>query len=126
MDSGLETEAILESLDMKNGDVSNQERQVKVRKINAELAKLQAPVLKHLQCMPVWQDHVSILTIFVASSLVSVMVACTALRTHLFIWTVFSPKYLYAMAWSIGWHWIVTLGVGGLLHVLERPTISEY
>lgn len=66
-----------------------------------------------------WMEHVSLLTLFVASSLLAVMVACTALRTHLFIWTVFSPKYLYAMAWSIGWHWGVSLGLGGLLYAVR-------
>lgn len=66
-----------------------------------------------------WMEHVAMLTLFVASSLAAVMVACTALRTHLFIWTVFSPKYLYAMAWSVGWHWGVTIGLGGLLYALS-------
>jgi len=47
--------------------------------------------------------------------LVAVMVACTALRTHLFIWTVFSPKYLYAMAWTVGWHLGINVGLGNLL-----------
>lgn len=66
----------------------------------------------------VWIEHITVLTIFVASSLLAVMVACTALRTHLFIWTVFSPKYLYAMAWSVGWHWGVSIGIGGLLYLM--------
>ncbi|OQD86343.1 hypothetical protein PENANT_c008G03475 [Penicillium antarcticum] len=49
-------------------------------------------------------DHRALLTFHVAMSLVSVMAACTALRTHLFIWTVFSPKYLYSMAWATANH----------------------
>lgn len=65
-----------------------------------------------------WQDYVRTMTVFVASSLLAVMAACTALRTHLFIWTVFSPKYLYAMAWCIGWHLGVNVGLGSLLHWL--------
>lgn len=72
----------------------------------------------------VWQTHVTTLTLFVATSLCAVMIACTALRTHLFIWTVFSPKYLYAMAWSIGWHWVVSLGLGGFLYALG-PTLRD-
>ncbi|RYP39229.1 hypothetical protein DL766_000487 [Monosporascus sp. MC13-8B] len=52
----------------------------------------------------VWRQHVGLLTVFTAASLVAVMIACTVLRTHLFIWTVFSPKYLYSMAWSLGMH----------------------
>ncbi|KAJ5545350.1 Alkaline phosphatase-like alpha/beta/alpha [Penicillium sp. DV-2018c] len=50
------------------------------------------------------EDVLSLLTFHVAMSLVSVMAACTALRTHLFIWTVFSPKYLYSMAWATAMH----------------------
>ncbi|CAD0109911.1 unnamed protein product [Aureobasidium uvarum] len=63
----------------------------------------------------IWHEHISIMTIFISASLLAVMVACTMLRTHLFIWTVFSPKYLYAMAWAVGWHLIVNIGIGGLL-----------
>jgi ethanolaminephosphotransferase len=63
----------------------------------------------------IWHEHISIMTIFISASLVAVMVACTVLRTHLFIWTVFSPKYLYAMAWAVGWHLVVNIGLGGLL-----------
>jgi ethanolaminephosphotransferase len=62
-----------------------------------------------------WHEHISIMTIFISASLVAVMVACTMLRTHLFIWTVFSPKYLYAMAWAVGWHLVVNIGLGGIL-----------
>jgi ethanolaminephosphotransferase len=63
----------------------------------------------------IWMSYLSCSTAFVAVSLVAVMAACTALRTHLFIWTVFSPKYLYSMAWSIGWHIIVNIGLGSVL-----------
>ncbi|KAF2630219.1 alkaline phosphatase-like protein [Macroventuria anomochaeta] len=62
-----------------------------------------------------WRTHVSLLTLFTGVMLTSVMAACTALRTHLFIWTVFSPKYLFAMAWGLAWHLGVTLGLGGLV-----------
>ncbi|KAI5919975.1 GPI ethanolamine phosphate transferase [Camillea tinctor] len=62
--------------------------------------------------------HMALLTAFVALSLGFVMAACTALRTHLFIWTVFSPKYLYSMAWSLGQHLVVNVGLGGLLYWL--------
>lgn len=54
-------------------------------------------------------------TAFEAASVVAVMAACTVLRTHLFIWTVFSPKYLYCMAWALGHHLVVTL-LGGALY----------
>ncbi|TRX91324.1 hypothetical protein FHL15_007746 [Xylaria flabelliformis] len=65
-------------------------------------------------------QHASLLTLYVAVSLGSVMAACTALRTHLFIWTVFSPKYLYSMAWSLGQHLVINMGLGGLLYWLGR------
>ncbi|KJX99502.1 GPI ethanolamine phosphate transferase like protein [Zymoseptoria brevis] len=61
-----------------------------------------------------WQLYLSLQTTFIACSLLGVMASCTALRTHLFIWTVFSPKFLYAMAWSGGWHLGVNVMVGGL------------
>ncbi|KAI0097074.1 alkaline phosphatase-like protein [Daldinia grandis] len=64
----------------------------------------------------VYQQHAAILTLFVAVALVFVMVACTTLRTHLFIWTVFSPKYLYSMAWSLGQHLVINVAFGGLLY----------
>ncbi|EME82316.1 uncharacterized protein MYCFIDRAFT_139082 [Pseudocercospora fijiensis CIRAD86] len=67
----------------------------------------------------VWLSYVAHITAFEAAALLAVMAACTALRTHLFIWTVFSPKFLYAMAWSVGWHGIVNIGVGSGLRGLS-------
>jgi ethanolaminephosphotransferase len=64
------------------------------------------------------KHHLALLTVFVTSSLFFVMAACTQLRTHLFIWTVFSPKYLYSMAWSIGQHLCINVGLGSLLYWL--------
>lgn len=64
------------------------------------------------------QQHLALLTVFVTCSLVFVMAACTLLRTHLFIWTVFSPKYLYSMAWSFGQHLGINVGFGSLLYWL--------
>ncbi|KAJ6186346.1 Alkaline phosphatase-like alpha/beta/alpha [Penicillium mononematosum] len=58
---------------------------------------------------PAGQNPSALLTFHVSMSLVSVMAACTALRTHLFIWTVFSPKYLYSMAWATANHVAVNL-----------------
>jgi ethanolaminephosphotransferase len=67
-----------------------------------------------------WLIYIASMTCFIACGLIAVMAACTALRTHLFIWTVFSPKYLYSMAWSIGWHLVINVTFGGLLHSLRR------
>lgn len=63
----------------------------------------------------VLQQHIALLSVFVLCSLFFVMAACTVLRTHLFIWTVFSPKYLYTMAWSLGQHLCVNVVFGSLL-----------
>jgi ethanolaminephosphotransferase len=60
-------------------------------------------------------EHLGLLTVFVTAALFGVMAACTVLRTHLFIWTVFSPKYLYSMAWSLGQHLVVNVGFGSML-----------
>jgi ethanolaminephosphotransferase len=55
--------------------------------------------------------YLALWTFFVSTSLLAVMLSCTILRTHLFIWTVFSPKYLYAMAWTLGFHLLITVGL---------------
>ena len=51
--------------------------------------------------------HFALLTLFTAASTLSVMLACTLLREHLFVWTVFSPKYLYIGAWVFVHHFVV-------------------
>ncbi|KAL8701384.1 MAG: hypothetical protein Q9224_000528 [Gallowayella concinna] len=53
-------------------------------------------------------------TCFVANANMFVMLACTLLRSHLFIWTVFSPKYLYTLAWSLGQHVCINVVAVGL------------
>ncbi|KAH7386805.1 alkaline-phosphatase-like protein [Phaeosphaeria sp. MPI-PUGE-AT-0046c] len=63
----------------------------------------------------VWVEHLAVLTFWTGGMLVSVMVACAALRQHLFIWTVFSPKFLFAMAWGVAWHLGISAGLGGLV-----------
>jgi ethanolaminephosphotransferase len=61
-----------------------------------------------------WTEHIALLTFATGVMLVAVMAACVALRQHLFIWTVFSPKFLFAMAWGLAWHLGVTVGLGGV------------
>ncbi|KAF2474329.1 GPI ethanolamine phosphate transferas-like protein 2 [Lindgomyces ingoldianus] len=63
----------------------------------------------------VFRQHVAGLSLFTVGAVVAVMAACTALRSHLFIWTVFSPKFLYAMAWGVAFHLGVSVGVGGVV-----------
>lgn len=59
--------------------------------------------------------HLSLLTVLNAISNLAVMLACTFLRTHLFVWTVFSPKYLYSIAWSVGQHFCINIVCSSLL-----------
>lgn len=65
-----------------------------------------------------WSYYIAAMTVLVSVACVAVMAACTALRTHLFVWTVFSPKYLYTIAWSIGWHILINVVLGGVLQAL--------
>jgi ethanolaminephosphotransferase len=63
-----------------------------------------------------WEAIMTTMGVFASVHTLSVMVACMVLREHLFIWTVFSPKYLYTAAWVVGQHVVVNkLGVGALL-----------
>ncbi|KAH6671599.1 GPI ethanolamine phosphate transferase [Plectosphaerella plurivora] len=79
-------------------------------------------LIKYRQTHPadksVFTRHVAFLTLFVSCGILSTMAACTVLRTHLFIWTVFSPKYLYCMAWGIGQHLAINVIVAGMLQRL--------
>ncbi|KAK3676323.1 major facilitator super transporter protein [Recurvomyces mirabilis] len=110
------SQAIDDSRTKTNGSRSwvNQERS-KLRQ-DASATKPSSP--SSAQDTNLWLWYVSCMTAFVAAGLLAVMTACTLLRTHLFIWTVFSPKYLYAMAWCIGWHLLVNIGFGGALRGL--------
>lgn len=63
----------------------------------------------------VYRTHLALLTLFATGSMAFVMAACTAMRTHLFIWTVFSPKFLYSMAWTLGQHLLINVGFGGAI-----------
>ncbi|KAL9625007.1 MAG: hypothetical protein Q9160_000736 [Pyrenula sp. 1 TL-2023] len=56
--------------------------------------------------------HFLLATLFAATSATAVMAACYALREHLFVWTVFSPKYLFAGAWVVGFHGVFEGVVG--------------
>jgi len=60
-------------------------------------------------------QHLTLLTLHAVTSLLFVMAACSTLRTHLFIWTVFSPKYLYMMAWCLAQHLCINVAGVSLL-----------
>lgn len=84
------------------------------------MAKQEEVVKKRRDGWGVWGEHVALLTLWTAVSTVGVMAACAALRQHLFIWTVFSPKFLFAIAWGICWHFGVVVGLGSVLWGLGR------
>ncbi|KAK5098809.1 major facilitator superfamily transporter protein [Lithohypha guttulata] len=62
-----------------------------------------------------WTDWFSILSQFAAVHASTVMLACYVLREHLFVWTVFSPKYLYMMAWTFAQHMVVNGFLPGVI-----------
>ena len=62
-----------------------------------------------------WQRHITRLTFFMAIAVFAVEAACCVLREHLFVWTVFSPKFLYVGAWVVGWHLGVNILLGGVI-----------
>ncbi|KAH6694733.1 hypothetical protein VD0004_g4963 [Verticillium dahliae] len=67
-------------------------------------------------------QHLTNVTLFATCSVAFIMAACTALRTHLFIWTVFSPKYLYCMAWGIGQHLFINILLASGLYWMGAPS----
>lgn len=52
---------------------------------------------------------------FYATLTLSLVISCVNLRFHLFIWSVFSPKLLYLLAWTLGVNFITdTLVAAGI------------
>ncbi|KAI5803258.1 alkaline-phosphatase-like protein [Geopyxis carbonaria] len=71
-----------------------------------------------------WRRHILLMTTFHALAAGFVMGACMLLRTHLFIWTVFSPKYLYTMVWTTLFHISINLLWGGvIMWAAKKPTL---
>ncbi|KAI9490469.1 alkaline-phosphatase-like protein [Zychaea mexicana] len=61
-----------------------------------------------------WWEYVTTQSAMFGAFLAILSVAVTLLREHLFIWTVFSPKYLYQMAWTCLFHWCIQVLTGTL------------
>ncbi|GAA5795555.1 hypothetical protein HPULCUR_000915 [Helicostylum pulchrum] len=77
-----------------------------------------------------WISYIVVQSSLFGLVLTLLSIAVTILREHLFIWTVFSPKYLYQVAWVILFHWIFQTLLGSLFtQILFRSkttlTISE-
>lgn len=66
-----------------------------------------------------WVVFANLATVFTSLTAVGTMIACLLLRHHLFVWTVFSPKYLYVIAWGIPMHLGINLGLGSFMYWLE-------
>lgn len=64
-----------------------------------------------------WIVFIITQSVFFSVALSFLSISVTILREHLFIWTVFSPKYLYQVAWNCLFHWTVQVFIGSLFLV---------
>lgn len=62
----------------------------------------------------VYRQQIALWTLFWSTVGSAVMASCYLHRGHLFVWTVFSPKYIYTMTWSVLHLVVMNLGVGSL------------
>ncbi|KAI7834784.1 hypothetical protein BX661DRAFT_195383 [Kickxella alabastrina] len=58
-----------------------------------------------------------------ACAILTLSIVVTMMRTHLFIWSVFSPRYLYQIAWFAGFY-LVYATVGGMLWMTSLAQLS--
>ncbi|EIE83461.1 hypothetical protein RO3G_08166 [Rhizopus delemar RA 99-880] len=74
-----------------------------------------------------WFSFIITQSSFFSIALSSLSISVTVLREHLFIWTVFSPKYLYQVAWNCLFHCIsqVFLGTFIILFSCNSSTNQE-
>lgn len=62
----------------------------------------------------VYRQQIALWTLFWSIVGSAVMASCYMHRAHLFIWTVFSPKYIYTMTWSVLHLAAMSIGMGSL------------
>ncbi|KAI8380730.1 alkaline-phosphatase-like protein [Blakeslea trispora] len=62
-----------------------------------------------------WFYHLVLQSTIFSLVLSCLSISVTVLREHLFIWTVFSPKYLYQISWTCLYHWLFQVVVGSVL-----------
>lgn len=74
-----------------------------------------------------WFSFIITQSSFFSIALSSLSISVTVLREHLFIWTVFSPKYLYQVAWNCLFHCVfqVFLGTFIILFSCNSSTNQE-
>ncbi|KAJ2376878.1 major facilitator super transporter protein [Coemansia sp. RSA 2607] len=63
-------------------------------------------------CMQRLQSWIVAAHLWQAVTILMLSVVVTLMRTHLFIWSVFSPRYLYQIAWFAGFY-LATITAGG-------------
>lgn len=72
-----------------------------------------------------WLSYCLVQTMVFSVALAALSISVTILREHLFIWTVFSPKYLYQMAWIVLYFWLVQMlmgaGITGFWYAWSAP-----
>ncbi|KAG9296377.1 hypothetical protein G9A89_014969 [Geosiphon pyriformis] len=69
---------------------------------------------------PLFLDYILYTSTFHAIVLLILSIAMMIFRNHLFVWTVFSPKYLYQIVWNILHHFGIEVVVCGLLDWVEQ------
>ncbi|KAI8078657.1 alkaline-phosphatase-like protein, partial [Halteromyces radiatus] len=62
-----------------------------------------------------WLSYCLIQAMVFSVATAALSISVMVLREHLFIWTVFSPKYLYQIAWTVLFFWFVQIGLGTFL-----------
>ncbi|KAF3925030.1 hypothetical protein AA313_de0204784 [Arthrobotrys entomopaga] len=87
-----------------------QQQQQEVDKKNKDVRKV--------GMVDTYLKYAEVMSTFRAVAMVAVMGACMVLRMHLFVWTVFSPKYLFAMVWTGVHHICIDLVVAGVVHFI--------
>ncbi|GAN10506.1 sulfatase [Mucor ambiguus] len=62
-----------------------------------------------------WFSYMLTHAILFSVAMTALSISVTVLREHLFIWTVFSPKYLYQIVWNVLFHWILQVCIGSII-----------
>ncbi|KAL9549619.1 hypothetical protein MBANPS3_005118 [Mucor bainieri] len=62
-----------------------------------------------------WFSYMLTHAILFSVVMATLSISVTVLREHLFIWTVFSPKYLYQIAWNVLFHWVLQVCIGSII-----------
>ncbi|CAB4375764.1 unnamed protein product [Rhizophagus irregularis] len=71
-------------------------------------------------------DYFIYTSLFHSIVLFILSVGVMILRNHLFIWTVFSPKYLYQIVWNILFHFGVEIILIGIFEILTSTFILSH